>query len=99
MKQLKVIIQPDKLEAVKESLTDIGLKGLIIAKVEGFAQERERKLFVRSAEYGVNSVPMATVERLSRTLPSTMPYRRSPRRLSRDALATVGFFYRTSPTR
>ncbi len=62
MKQLKVIIQPDKLGAVKSALAGIGLKGLNVGKIEGFAQDRVRKLTVRSAEYTIDIVPMVTVD-------------------------------------
>ena len=66
MKQLQAIVQPDKLDAVKSALADIGFKGLNIGRVEGFAQDRVRKLTVRSAEYDINSVPMATVDTVVR---------------------------------
>ena len=62
MKQLKVIIQPDRLGIVKKALSDIGIKGLNIGRTEGFTQDRTRKQTVRSTEYNIDVVRMGTIE-------------------------------------
>ena len=61
MKKLEAIVQPSKVEDVKKALVEIGLKGLNVGKIEGFAQDSKRKRAVRSVEYRVDVVPMATI--------------------------------------
>ena len=61
MKKLEAIVQPSKVEDVKKALVEIGLKGLNVGKIEGFAQDSKRKRAVRSVEYQVDVVPMATI--------------------------------------
>lgn len=62
MKLLKAIIQPSKVENVKKALLDIGIQGLNVSRLESYARDRARKQVVRSREYAVDFVPMATFE-------------------------------------
>jgi len=40
MKKLECIIRPFKLEGVKESLTNIGIRGMTVSEVRGFGRSR-----------------------------------------------------------
>jgi nitrogen regulatory protein P-II 1 len=40
LKKIECFIQPFKLDAVKDSLIDIGVEGITISKVEGFGRQR-----------------------------------------------------------
>ena len=67
MKKLEAIVQPTKVEDVKKALVEIGLKGLNVGKIEGFAQDSKRKRAVRSVEYQVDVVPMAAIKNAAST--------------------------------
>jgi nitrogen regulatory protein PII len=62
MKKIEAIIQPFKLEAVKDALSSIGVRGLTVWHVEGFGRQKGHTEVYRGAEYLVNFTPKTCIE-------------------------------------
>ena len=54
MKLIEAIIQPTKLEAVKEALNEVEVVRLTVCDVQGFGQQKGRAEIYRGHEYTVN---------------------------------------------
>lgn len=62
MKKVEAIIKPFKLDAVKDGLTAIGVRGLTVSEVKGFGRQRGHKEVYRGAEYQVDFVSKVKIE-------------------------------------
>ena len=62
MKQITAVIQPFKLEEVRESLADVGVSGLTVTEVKGFGRQKGHTELYRGAEYVVDFLPKVKVE-------------------------------------
>ena len=62
MKKIEAIIKPFKLEAVKESLTEIGITGMTVSEVKGYGRQKGHKEMYRGAEYNVDFNPKLKIE-------------------------------------
>jgi len=62
MKKIEAIIKPFKLDAVKDGLTNIGIKGLTVTEVKGFGRQRGHKEVYRGAEYQIDFVSKIKIE-------------------------------------
>ena len=62
MKLLKCIIQPHKLEQVKDALNDIGIKGMTVTEVKGYGRQRGHKEIYRGLEYNIFFLPKIEIE-------------------------------------
>ncbi len=62
MKLLKCIIQPYRLEEVKDALAAIHIQGMTIAQVQGFGRQKGHTELYRGAEYTVDFVPKVEIE-------------------------------------
>lgn len=62
MKLIKCIIQPYKLDDVKEALTGIKVQGMTVSEVKGFGRQKGHTELYRGAEYTVDFVPKAEIE-------------------------------------
>ena len=62
MKLVTVLIEPFKLEEVREALSDLGLQGLTVTEARGFGRQRGRTELYRGAEYVVDLVPKLKLE-------------------------------------
>ena len=62
MKKLEAIIQPFKLDEVKEALKAIGIDGMTISEVRGHGRQKGHKEVYRGQEYNVDLVPKFKVE-------------------------------------
>jgi len=62
MKLLKCIIQPHKLEQVKDSLNNIGIKGMTVTEVKGYGRQRGHKEIYRGLEYNIFFLPKIEIE-------------------------------------
>ena len=62
MKKIEAIIQPHKLEDVREALKAIGIDGMTIAEVRGHGRQKGHKEVYRGMEYHVDLLPKVTVE-------------------------------------
>src|SRR5271155_2051931 len=62
MKKIEAIIQPFKLEEVKEALKAIGIDGMTITEVRGHGRQKGHKETYRGQEYNVDLLPKVKVE-------------------------------------
>jgi nitrogen regulatory protein P-II 1 len=62
MKKIEAIIQPFKLEEVKEALKGIGIDGMTITEVRGHGRQKGHKEVYRGQEYNVDLLPKVKVE-------------------------------------
>src|SRR6202035_4874135 len=62
MKKIEAIIQPHKLEDVKEALKAIGIDGMTISEVRGHGRQKGHKEIYRGMEYQVDLLPKVKLE-------------------------------------
>jgi nitrogen regulatory protein PII len=62
MKLIIATIKPFKLEDVRQALTDIGIKGMMVTEIKGFGSQSGHTEIYRGAEYAVNFVPKVKLE-------------------------------------
>ncbi len=62
MKLIIAIIQPYRIDAVREALTEVGVEGLTVSEVRGYGRQRGQKEIDRGAEYSVSYVPKLKLE-------------------------------------
>jgi len=62
MKKIEAVIQPFKLEDVKEALKAIGIDGMTITEVRGHGRQKGHKEVYRGQEYNVDLLPKVKVE-------------------------------------
>ncbi|MGR3541105.1 MAG: P-II family nitrogen regulator [Hasllibacter sp.] len=62
MKLIIAAIKPFKLEEVREALTAIGVRGMMVAEIKGFGSQSGHTEIYRGAEYAVNFVPKVRLE-------------------------------------
>src|SRR5947209_15953349 len=62
MKKIEAIIQPFKLDEVKEALKAIGIDGMTITDVRGHGRQKGHKEIYRGQEYNVDLLPKVKVE-------------------------------------
>ena len=62
MKLIIAIIKPNKLDAVRAALSEIGVQGLTTSEVSGFGRQKGQTEIYRGAEYTVNFVPKTKIE-------------------------------------
>ena len=62
MKKIEAIIQPFKLDDVKEALKAIGVDGLTITEVRGHGRQKGHKEVYRGMEYEVDLLPKIRLE-------------------------------------
>ena len=62
MKKIEAIIQPFKLDEVKEALKDMGIDGMTISEVCGHGRQKGHKEVYRGQEYNVDLLPKIKIE-------------------------------------
>lgn len=62
MKKLEAIVQPFKLDEVKEALKAIGVDGMTISEVRGHGRQKGHKETYRGQEYEVDLLPKVKIE-------------------------------------
>ena len=62
MIKLEAIIQPHKLESVKEALLEIGVDGMTVTEVRGHGRQKGHKETYRGMEYNVDLLPKMKIE-------------------------------------
>src|ERR1700759_1843594 len=62
MKKIEAIIQPFKLDDVKEALKGIGIDGMTITEVRGHGRQKGHKEVYRGQEYNVDLLPKVKLE-------------------------------------
>lgn len=62
MNKIEAVIQPFKLEEVKEALKAIGIDGMTITEVRGHGRQKGHKEVYRGHEYNVDLLPKVKIE-------------------------------------
>ena len=62
MKLIKCIIQPYKLDDVKEALAGMKVQGMTVTEVKGFGRQKGHTELYRGAEYTVDFVAKVEIE-------------------------------------
>lgn len=62
MKLIIAAIKPYKLEEVREALTAVGVRGMMVSEIKGFGSQSGHTEIYRGAEYAVNFVPKMKLE-------------------------------------
>ena len=62
MTKIEAIIQPFKLEEVKEALKSIGIDGMTVSEVRGHGRQKGHKEVYRGQEYNVDLLPKVKIE-------------------------------------
>jgi nitrogen regulatory protein P-II 1 len=62
MKKIEAIIQPHKLDDVKEALKSIGVDGITITEIRGHGRQKGHKEVYRGMEYEVDLLPKIKLE-------------------------------------
>ena len=62
MTKIEAIIQPSKLEAVKNALHEIGIEGMTVIEVRGHGRQKGHTEVYRGREYTVDLIPKIKLE-------------------------------------
>src|SRR5271166_2361632 len=62
MKKIEAIIQPHKLEEVKDAVKGIGIDGMTVTEVRGHGRQKGHKEIYRGMEYQVDLLPKIKIE-------------------------------------
>ena len=62
MQKIEAIIQPSKLDAVKDALLEIGIEGMTILEARGHGRQKGHTEFYRGREYTVDLLPKVKLE-------------------------------------
>lgn len=62
MRKLEAIIQPTRLDSVKDALHEIGVDGMTISEVRGHGRQKGHKEVYRGSEYTVDLLPKIKLE-------------------------------------
>jgi nitrogen regulatory protein P-II 1 len=62
VKRIEAIIQPHKLDEVKEALKGIGIDGMTITEVRGHGRQKGHKEVYRGMEYHVDLLPKVKID-------------------------------------
>ena len=62
MTKIEAIIQPSKLDAVKEALREVGVDGMTVSEVRGHGRQKGHTEVYRGAEYTVDLLPKIKLE-------------------------------------
>jgi nitrogen regulatory protein P-II 1 len=62
MFKIEAVIQPAKLDAVKEALIEIGIEGITILEARGHGRQKGHTEFYRGREYTIDLIPKIKLE-------------------------------------
>jgi len=62
MTKIEAVIQPSKLDAVKDALVEIGVEGMTILEARGHGRQKGHTEFYRGREYSVDLLPKIKLE-------------------------------------
>jgi len=60
--KVEAVIKPFKLDAVKDKLNEIGIKGLTVTEVKGFGRQKGHTELYRGTEYQVDFLPKVKLD-------------------------------------
>jgi nitrogen regulatory protein P-II 1 len=62
MQKIEAVIQPSKLDAVKDALVEAGVSGITIFEARGHGRQKGHTEFYRGREYAVDLLPKVKLE-------------------------------------
>ena len=62
MTKIEAVIQPSKLDPVKDALLEIGVEGMTVLEVRGHGRQKGHTEFYRGREYSVDLLPKVKLE-------------------------------------
>jgi len=62
MQKIEAIIQPSKLDAVKDALLEVGIEGMTILEARGHGRQKGHTEFYRGREYTIDLLPKVKLE-------------------------------------
>jgi nitrogen regulatory protein P-II 1 len=62
MKKIEAVIQPHKLDEVKDALTGIGVEGITVTEVRGHGRQKGHTEVYRGHEYKIDLLPKVKLE-------------------------------------
>jgi nitrogen regulatory protein P-II 1 len=62
MRKIEAVIQPSKLDAVKDALVEVGIEGMTILEARGHGRQKGHTEFYRGREYTVDLLPKIKIE-------------------------------------
>jgi len=62
VKLIVAIIQPFRLNDVREALMNVGVDGMTVSEVRGYGRQKGHKEIYRGAEYSISFVPKLKIE-------------------------------------
>jgi len=62
MKYITAIIQPFKLESVREELSAVGIEGMTVSQAKGHGRQKGHREIYRGSEYQIDFLPKLVVE-------------------------------------
>jgi nitrogen regulatory protein P-II 1 len=62
MQKIEAVIQPSKLDALKDALLEIGVEGMTILEARGHGRQKGHTEFYRGREYTVDLLPKIKIE-------------------------------------
>jgi len=62
MLKIEAVLQPSKLDAVKDALLDAGIEGMTILEARGHGRQKGHTEFYRGREYTVDLLPKVKIE-------------------------------------
>jgi nitrogen regulatory protein P-II 1 len=62
MQKIEAIIQPSKLDDVKEALIEIGVAGMTVLEARGHGRQKGHTEFYRGREYAIDLLPKVKLE-------------------------------------
>ncbi len=62
MQKIEAVIQPSRLDAVKDALVEAGVSGITISEARGHGRQKGHTEFYRGREYSVDLLPKIKLE-------------------------------------
>ena len=62
MTKLEAVLQPSKLDAVKDALLELGVEGMTVLEVRGHGRQKGHSEYYRGREYVVDLLPKVKLE-------------------------------------
>ncbi len=62
MKMIVAVINPAKLQSVKDAVAELGVRGISVSEIKGFGRQKGHKEVYRGAEYDVEFLPKTKLE-------------------------------------
>ena len=62
MKLVTAVIQPHKLDDVREALAEVGVQGMTVTEARGFGRQKGHREVYRGAEYVIDFLPKVKLE-------------------------------------